>query len=328
MTSGIYKLTNKTNGKTYIGSAINVKKRWKLHERHALKDKPKFLISRALKKYGLGGFNWVIIEEVTEKELLLEREQYYLDTLKPFSPKGYNVCRIAGNTLGVKWTEEQREKQKKIRKERGFGKWNKGKLAHNKGIPQTEETKRKISEAKKGKFSGSKNMRAKTTIFKSPEGELIKFESINKGCTERGLHVACMSEVARGVRRQYKGWTCPGSPEWKPSPRCNHKLISPKGKEYTITNIKAFCRKYGLSRFATYQVLVGGQKQHKGWSKPGVQVKQYKILDPAGNIHTSFELKQFCQEHNLNYPAMRSVACGNQKQHKGWTVTVSLNTTD
>lgn len=329
MTSGIYKLTNKSNGKIYIGSAVNIKKRWGLHERHAFQDKPKFLISRALKKHGINGFSWEIIEEVKKKELLLEREQHYLDTFKPFAPKGYNVCKTAGNTLGVKWSKEQRKKILRSRKKLGnFGKWNIGKPAPNREIPHSEETKRKISEVNKGKFLGRKSTRAKTTVFRSPEGELVEFESINQGSKERGLHVACMAEVARGVRRHYKGWTCPNAPIYKPVPRCNHVVISPSGEEYTITNIKKFSKEHELSRDALAKVLTKSQKQHKGWRKPGTKIKQYEIHDSDGKSYMSFELKQFCLEHDLNYSSMRAVACGNQKQHKGWTVTISLNNKD
>lgn len=36
------------------------------------------------------------ILEYCEKSLILEREQYYLDILKP----RYNICKVAGSTLG------------------------------------------------------------------------------------------------------------------------------------------------------------------------------------------------------------------------------------
>lgn len=46
------------------------------------------------------------ILEYCEPENVIEREQYYLDTLKP----EYNILKIAGSTLGYTHTEETREK--------------------------------------------------------------------------------------------------------------------------------------------------------------------------------------------------------------------------
>ena len=46
-------------------------------------------------KYGYFNFNLEILE-YCNKELLLEREQYYLDLYKP----EYNICKIAGSSKG------------------------------------------------------------------------------------------------------------------------------------------------------------------------------------------------------------------------------------
>ena len=53
-------------------------------------------ISRALIKYGYSNFILEILE-YCDVSALLEREQYYLDLLKP----AYNIAKIAGSTLGV-----------------------------------------------------------------------------------------------------------------------------------------------------------------------------------------------------------------------------------
>jgi len=141
--------------------------------------------------------------------MLIEREQYYLDTLKPFCDNGgYNVSPTAGSTLGTKWTEERRIRTMKTRKEIGQGKWNKGKTAWNKGVPCKESTKKLISERNGAKERvGKLHPKAKPTMFTAPDGEKILFESINSECKIRELHVSAMCEVARGVRKQYKGWT-------------------------------------------------------------------------------------------------------------------------
>jgi hypothetical protein len=59
-----------------------------------------------------------LIEVVIDKSLLLEREQYWLDKLKPFGKNGFNVCITAGSSLGLKMSDENR----KILSERMKGK--------------------------------------------------------------------------------------------------------------------------------------------------------------------------------------------------------------
>jgi len=106
--SGIYQIRNKVNGKSYIGSSTRLNKRWKRHltdlkcnVHHSL------ALQRAFHKYGYDNFEFIILENC-EENLLLEREQYYLDNLKP----EYNICSIAGNCLGIKQSEETKEKRK------------------------------------------------------------------------------------------------------------------------------------------------------------------------------------------------------------------------
>lgn len=42
----------------------------------------------------------------------------------------------------------------------------------------------------------------------SPDGQVYKFSNLRKFCREQGLNVSCLSKVANGAYRQYKGWSC------------------------------------------------------------------------------------------------------------------------
>jgi|SRR5690606_15164618 len=64
-------------------------------------------IDRALLKYGFSNFTLQILE-YCEKEILLKREQYYMDLLKP----KYNIVEKAGSTLGYKHTPESLKKMR------------------------------------------------------------------------------------------------------------------------------------------------------------------------------------------------------------------------
>ena len=59
MSIGIYKITNKENGKSYIGQSIHIERRW---EEHCLPSSTS-LISKAIQKYGKTNFIFEIIEE-------------------------------------------------------------------------------------------------------------------------------------------------------------------------------------------------------------------------------------------------------------------------
>ena len=61
------------------------------------------LIYRAILKYGYINFTLEILEYCeTNKDMLLQKEQYYMDTLKP----EYNIMKQAGSVLGLKHTKD------------------------------------------------------------------------------------------------------------------------------------------------------------------------------------------------------------------------------
>jgi hypothetical protein len=47
--------------------------------------------------------------------------------------------------------------------------------------------------------------------------------------------------------------------------------------------------------------------------------KTWIMKDPEGKIHTTNNLKYFCEQNNLTDSAMRHVICGKRNRHKGWT---------
>lgn len=99
--SGIYKITNLETNDCYIGSSKDVKNRWKNHKVSSQWKKQKNnKLYIDFQKYGLDKFSFEILEETTN---LKEREQYYIDLLKP----NYNNRRANGFDL------ESREKSRR-----------------------------------------------------------------------------------------------------------------------------------------------------------------------------------------------------------------------
>ncbi len=80
---GIYKITNKLNGKTYIGQTDNIERRLAEH-----KQKRKQTIDNYINVIGVENFDFEIIEECNIEELD-EKEQYYINKYDT-KENGYN----------------------------------------------------------------------------------------------------------------------------------------------------------------------------------------------------------------------------------------------
>lgn len=100
--SGIYKILNTNNNKSYIGSTINLYTRCNGHKsklNRGIHHSP--YLQNAYNKYSKQGFIFIILEECKPENLII-REQYYLDTFKP----EYNICKIAYSNLGRKVSKQ------------------------------------------------------------------------------------------------------------------------------------------------------------------------------------------------------------------------------
>lgn len=165
--SGIYKIVNRINGKSYIGSSVNITFRWYVHK-YELNSQihDNIHLQRAWNKYGKENFNFEIIEEVPQNELL-KKEQKYLNECKSNPRLYYNEVYEAGGFIdrkginngfyGKTHTKEVREKISKVHKGKIVPKEVKKKISENnarywKGKHISEETKKKISIGNTGKI--------------------------------------------------------------------------------------------------------------------------------------------------------------------------------
>ena len=89
--SGVYKITNKITGDFYIGSSKDIKRRWRDHRKLSQwKAHSNTRLYKDMFEFGLDNFTFEIIEETSS---LKEREQYYIEQLKP----SYNSIRAKGH---------------------------------------------------------------------------------------------------------------------------------------------------------------------------------------------------------------------------------------
>lgn len=116
--TGIYLIKNNINGKVYVGSSVNIKKRFaehkrilKLNEHHSNK------LQNAWNKYGELAFSFYIIQHSLKEDLLIV-EQYWIDFFDS-SNLGYNCSKSAGSPMSNrKHTKESKVKMSLAKKDR------------------------------------------------------------------------------------------------------------------------------------------------------------------------------------------------------------------
>ena len=178
--SGIYIILNKINNRWYVGSAKNMKSRWQKHCYNLRKNNHyNSKLQHSYNTHGKDAFEFHGIEFVDDSKLLLI-EQLYLDWARLHQNECYNSQFLAAGgstpeTNGVKgkkkihkgetekmvfpkeldkhlsdgWSLGHSEKHKELSRigGRGHEPW-------NRGVPRTDEVKRKLSAVNIGKLSG------------------------------------------------------------------------------------------------------------------------------------------------------------------------------
>lgn len=248
-TSGIYMITCTANGKIYIGSAVNLSARWRDHCRCLRSNKhDNRHLQNAWDKYGKTSFKFTVLEKCSV-DLLLEREQIYLDEWQPFDDRGFNIAKnstapmrgrkhlpetlvkMSTTHKGRKATGETRAKMRAAQTGRTISPEHRSKLSEtNMGKKHSPETRAKISAANKGRKM-------------SPEA-IAKTVAANKGRTLAPEHRAKLSAA-----------------------NCKYRyiIIHPGGEIFETQNLKAFCCQHGLDFGNMYKLANSKRKSHKGW---------------------------------------------------------------
>jgi group I intron endonuclease len=157
MSAYIYLVTNLVTGTEYVGFTIDLRERRWRHETGA-RSGSNTHFHRALAKYGKDAFEWNIIFEHDDEEWTKNVMEPYFIAWHDTFENGYNLTEGGDGTLGRVATEETRRKiseAKTGKKRKPFSEETRRKLSEaNKGKKKperSEEHRRKISEAKRGK---------------------------------------------------------------------------------------------------------------------------------------------------------------------------------
>lgn len=190
----------------YIGSAFCFRKRFTSHRERIEKNLHRNArLQNFVLKYGSDSLEFSIVE-VCEKEVLLIREQHYLDTLRP----AFNICLVAGNTAGRKFSEKTKERMSLAKKGRS--------------TIRTEEGKKAVIESLKNRI-WSDESREKIRLSKSRpiaqydlNGRFIQIHSSSKSAAESlGLSRGDVHACCRGwkVKKHPTRITQIGGFQWK-----------------------------------------------------------------------------------------------------------------
>ena len=179
--SGLYKIVNKTNGKFYVGSTTNIIERFYNHRSQLNRNiHDNLYLQRSWNKYGKDNFDFIILKECEEKDLITE-EQKELNT-----HFGKDYCYNLSPSADVSM----------------------------RGIPRSKEVKLKISLAQKGKprlyARGNKwslGRKHKPETIERFKGRKSSFENIKKAQESnigRVYTKECCSNISKGKLSKHK----------------------------------------------------------------------------------------------------------------------------
>lgn len=192
---GIYCIESSTSGKRYVGSSLDIIRRFNEHKQRLNRDVHvnKHLQS-AWNLYGESDFFFSVLE-FCENADLLDREQWWIDHLDTYH-NGYNVLPIAGrpydSSRGVTWGKKISE----------------GKMGHS--VSSDTRERLRLANLGKKRCESYYTRHCKSYVFRSPSGALHTITNLAKFEREINCPVDNLRRVVTGRRKQWKGWTFEG----------------------------------------------------------------------------------------------------------------------
>jgi len=179
---GVYALVNKVDRRQYVGSSIDIDHRCREHMRYLRRDRHHCsYLQRAWTKYGEEMFVVEVIEMVSDRQKLKEREQYYLDVTVAKYNASSQAARPPGMT-GRHHSQEAKQRMSIAAKARdpGYKELLRKALAGRKLGPRTDDTKARISAKLAGRKLSSAQLAKMIGRPKTPEHR-AKLSASHKG---------------------------------------------------------------------------------------------------------------------------------------------------
>ena len=194
--SGIYVIRNISNNKAYIGSAVDLHKRKILHycELRGNKHHNRHLQS-AYNKYGEDNFVFEVLTYIDNKEELITIETKYIQLFEVCNPDiGYNICHNGRSSLGIKRSEESKQKMRDAQKGRKI----------------SEEHKKKLSESHIGKIVSNETREKKSIpvvkLDKETRELISEYFGSSEASRQTGINRSNILSVCRGKYKTAGGY--------------------------------------------------------------------------------------------------------------------------
>ena len=181
----VYKITNTVNGKAYIGISTHEPEKRRIKDH--LSGHGNRIIANAVKKYGKDAFTYEVLESNVFPEFLPDLEVAYITNFNTVAPHGYNLTSGGDH---ARHSEETRRKMSEAHKGRKLSEEHRRKLSEAHKNP-SEETRRKMSEGQKGRKLSEETRR--------------KISKANKGKTRSEEHCRKLSEARKGKKHPFYG---------------------------------------------------------------------------------------------------------------------------
>lgn len=169
---GIYKITSPSS-KIYIGQSVDIERRWLQHNKCGTGERK---LKNSFLKYGFENHIFEVIEEC-DLYFLNDREahwQDYYDSIR----NGLNCRRTTSSDKSGYLSEETKRRISESRKA------NPDVNTKRKGVPLTEEHKKKISDANKGKIK-SEDVRRKISESRKGKSTGVNHHNFGKTINEK-----------------------------------------------------------------------------------------------------------------------------------------------
>lgn len=294
----IYQIMNILNGHSYIGSSIAPNRRFKEHRFDLRHNKHHSdYLQNAWNKYGETNFRFQIIEVLpleASNEALKNREQWFIDTLKP----SYNM---SPNAYRAERTEHsERKRIEKIARDYVITSPNGAEQAIRNLSAFCRKNgleRRNMHRVAKGEISNHKGWMCryaedekqpyvdKVTVnweLTDAEGKEYKTDNLRQFCREHGLNQSNVLYVAQGKMAHSKGWKARyadgSTPEYQRKSEGEYLVVFPDSTTRTIRNLSQFCKGHALSYSGIMPMIAGKRTHYKGY--------QIKRIPEAWKAHS------------------------------------------
>lgn len=279
-TSKVYLITNKINGKQYVGITVKtIEQRWYRHKYEAMNLKEgrvKQALHDAIRKYGAENFTQELIYESSDNDHIKEMEKHFIQFYQTHGAAGgYNMTLGGDGWHGMNHTEEAKKKMSE---------------AHT-GKVLSDEHKENISKAQKGVSSPKSNPEEwKKNLSESKRANTVKYHEYE--ITDPSGNVEITTNLSRYCEER------------------EGLLQGPFAKQ--IRNNKPYKGYYG-KLIKDYGIKQGKRSKKSDDTKNKIKQSNlkhtYKIIHPNGKVTITKDIKSFCDSHGFSTVSNLNAAC-------------------